>query len=525
MPGKSEPQRLEPQQSKPRRCTRQRSEPQWSKSQQSAPLQSVPRLTNQKISAPLQSVPRQTNLQQLRLQLFMAILLATTMLTGLSTVGCSTTDGDSSFGQGLSRSLQSLDKKPASMIVSISEQMSSIEIEQAIQAALLAAEFGEMVTVRCNSLILLDNPITILLEPGQELCWMADCQSSGPDLLCLDGSGSFTLGLCELTAQGHAINILPTASYLSASIDGGSISSNSLSAILLDGQECRLVLQSGSISTLGQENHAIFGHGTVVISGGNITTDGELSSAVLLTESYLTIHDGLLQALGEGSQTVACQKSTVQVYGGSISAESQNAASTTLMLDDCLLYLTGGQVSNASTGGSAVCVIKSQALVDGSSISSQGLSSIGILNRASQLTIYSGTVDASGLQSSAIVVDNYGAVMVYAAQLTTELDTGVIFKAEAGFILFLSDLFEADSPYTLGSVGDRSSAIIEVSSLVVYPDWAGSDTRLNILYSHSETSADITCQWNTSGELPLVIINYTTADTKQHSARLEWGEF
>ncbi|MDR0458975.1 MAG: hypothetical protein LBG68_00725 [Coriobacteriales bacterium] len=411
------------------------------------------------------------------------------------------------------------------MIVTISEQMNSTEIEQAIQAALLAAEFGETVTVRSNSLILLDEPITLKLEPGQELCWMADCQSSGSDLLCLDGSGSFTLGLCELTAQGHAINILPTASYLSASIDGGNISSNSLSAILLDGQECRLVLQSGSISTLGLENHAIFGHGTVVISGGSITTSGESSSAVLLTESYLTIHDGQLQALGEGSQTVECRKSTVQVYGGSVSAKSQNAASNTLMLDDCLLYLTGGQITNASSGGSAVCVINSQALVDGSSIYSQGMSSIGILNRASQLTIYSGTVAASGLQSKAIVVDNYGAVMVYAAQLSADLDSGVIFRAEAGFILFLSDLFEADTPYTLGSVGDRSSAIIEVGSLVVYPEWAGSDTRLNILYSHSETSADITCQWNTTGELPLVVITYTTADAKQHSARLEWGEF
>lgn len=327
------------------------------------------------------------------LRLLLAGCLAGALLTGLSTGGC--TARRSGPGRGTREWYDLLDVKEegwakyayrleaeaeAGATIDITPGMGGGDISYFVQSVLDVATPGKAVRVRGDGGDV-GAAIVLRVPRGVRLDWEASCSISDKESLLLYFSDG---GMVRLGEGARLESVGPTLSNkmdykdLTLIIDGATVRSTESLAIGLNFNGA-LVINSGTVESVGGVHTIIANGSRLVINGGEVINDGGLRSGmnttILADGCEVVINGGSVRSTGYSNHCLHVGgNGSLAVRGGELKATGE-VTSAILIGGEGPRLISGGVISVEGDKTSAVTVVGSELVVTGGQIiQAQGLS-------------------------------------------------------------------------------------------------------------------------------------------------------
>ena len=238
---------------------------------------------------------------------------------------------------------------------------------------------------------------------------------------------------------------------------------------------------------------------STMISGGTVMSTGvDEASAILSEKGLITVSGGSITSASVGGTALKCSQGSITVSGGTV--VSTGAGGFAVYGDRSRINVTGGAVTAIGDGGTAIYCADELLTVSGGVVESRGdaweqkFASAIYVGSGGVARVVNGDVKAPGTGGYAIAAVSYGA----AAYLRNTISAGAFFvdDSAAGF-----------------AQGDNG-IIVEVDSLAVTPSRNGGSEGL------TRKAGGGAAVWDMSDANPRISILMTNGVKRE----IEWGE-
>jgi hypothetical protein len=405
-----------------------------------------------------------------------------------------------------------------SNVVTISQNHSAKTISRKIQNAIDAANPEETVYVIGDNSSVGDT-VSLSIPLNITVVWSAELKASESfPLISLDGSGCFELADSGLLANNTCCLVISkSAQRFSLVINGGVVQAEQGAAIDFYGPDGVVTIKGGEVRSIDADNcYSIrCTNCNVIMEGGSISSDGDLSSALIVLSGSLEITGGTLSASGDTGIAVYLGHSSAVINGGNISADGVSASAVVCYRSN-LVINAGSFVCNGLVSDTII-VDRANLYISGGSFVASG-SKAQLLSAATGSVVYIANGIFELLEGSHVVIgsDSGSVVIVFGGTYLSHKDSAAALLVQTnGAIAYLSGTEPGRSINT-----KESGVIIEVDAMDIPADYHDTDRALTIIATGTQIATDI--RWDTTNDTPVIVVTYYLEDGTTVSVEIPW---